>query len=162
MDGRALPGSFVRLFACVDGFKARVTTCTQIAGMQMSCAEFVSPDALLDLEFCSPQLDASLRLGAPVSWEMVLGDEHRNGILPLQLGHFYCLFSITMGLSPPAKHPLNGAHTFASFCKNLHLPLISFPSSALPGLPHKKITNIYNLIFLQNIFDWLKAQNKGK
>ncbi len=82
-----------RLFVCIDGFKSRVITCTQIARMQMSCAEFVSPDALLDLGFCSPRLDASSRLGAPVSWEMSLGDEHRNGILPLQLGHFYCLFS---------------------------------------------------------------------
>ncbi len=54
----------------------------------MSSSEFVSPEALLDLGFCSPRLDASLRLGAPVSWEMSLGDEHRNRTLPLQLGHF--------------------------------------------------------------------------
>ena len=61
---------------------------TLIAGMQMSSSEFVCPDALLDLGFCSPRLDASLQLGAPVSWEMSLGDEHRNRTLPLQLGHF--------------------------------------------------------------------------
>ena len=35
-----------------------------VAGKQMSCSEFVSPDALLDLGFCYPQLD-TLRLGAP-------------------------------------------------------------------------------------------------
>ncbi len=32
-------------------------------------------------------------IGAPVSWEMSLGDEHRNQTLPLQLGHFSWLFS---------------------------------------------------------------------
>ena len=81
----------------------------------MSSSEFVSPDALLDLEFYSPWLDASLRLGAPVSWEMSLGDEHRNRTLPLQLGHFSWLSFITTGLWLPANHPLNGAHTFAIF-----------------------------------------------
>ena len=83
--------------------------------MQMSSSEFVSPDALLDLGFCSPRLDASSWLGAPVSWEMSLGDEHRN--LPLQLGPFSWLSFVTTGLQPPANHPLNGAHTFAIFCK---------------------------------------------
>ncbi len=48
---------------------------TQIAGMQMSSSEFVSPDTLLDLGLRSPRLDTSLRLGAPVGWEMSLGDE---------------------------------------------------------------------------------------
>ncbi len=83
--------------------------------MQMSFSEFVSPDALLDLGFCSPQLDASSRLEAPVSWEMSLGDEHRNWTLPLQLGHFSWLSFIITSLRPPANHPLNGAHTFANF-----------------------------------------------
>ncbi len=81
----------------------------------MSSSEFVSPDALLDLGFCSPWLDASSRLGAPVSWEMSLGDEHRNRSLLLQLGHFSWLSFITTGLRPPANHPLNGARTFANF-----------------------------------------------
>ena len=61
----------------------------------MSCAEFVFSDALLDLGFCCPLLDTSSRLGAPVSWEMSLGDEHRNRTLPLQLGHFSWLSFIT-------------------------------------------------------------------
>ncbi len=94
----------------------------------MSSSEFVFPDALLDLGYCSPQLNTSSRLGAPVSWEMSLGDEHRNQTLPLQLGHFSWLSFITTGLWPPANHPLNGARTFAIFCKNLHSPLISFPN----------------------------------
>ncbi len=41
----------------------------------------VSPDALLDLGFCSQRLDASSRLGAPVGWEVSLGDEHMNRTL---------------------------------------------------------------------------------
>ncbi len=81
----------------------------------MSSSEFVSPDALLDLGFCSPWLDASLRLGAPVYWEMSLGDEHRNPTLPLQLGHFSWLSFINTGLWPPANHSVNGAHIFANF-----------------------------------------------
>ncbi len=73
----------------------------------MSSSEFVSPDALLDLESCSLQLDASSQLGAPVSWEMSLGDEHRNRTLLLQFGHFSWLFFITTGLWPPANYVLN-------------------------------------------------------
>ncbi len=76
----------------------------------MSCSEFVSssPDTLLDLGFCSPRLDASLRFGAPVSWEMSLGDE------PLQLRHFSWLSFVATGLWPPANHLLNRARSLAS------------------------------------------------
>ncbi len=81
-------------------------------GMQKSCSEFVSPDILLDLGFCSPRLDTLLQLGAPVSGEMSLGDEHRSWTLPLQLGHFSWLSFLTRGLWPPANHPLNGVLLF--------------------------------------------------
>ena len=79
--------------------------------MQMSGPEFVFPDSLLELGFCSPRLDTSSRLGAPVSLEMSLGDEHRRP----KLGHFLCLSFITTGLWPSGNHPFNGAHTFANF-----------------------------------------------
>ncbi len=94
---------FVCLFVCIDRFKSRVATFTH-------CSKFVSPDALLELGFCSPQLHTSLRLGAPDSWEMSLGDVHRNRTLPLQLGYFSWPSFITTGrgLGPPANHPLNG------------------------------------------------------
>ncbi len=43
----------------------------------------------------------------------------------MKFGHFSWLSFITMGLQPPANHPLNGADTFANFRKNLHSPLIN-------------------------------------
>ncbi len=74
----------------------------------MSSSEFVSPDTLLDLGFCSPRLDTLSRLEALVRWEMNLGDEHSNGTLPLQLGHFPWLPFITSDLWPPTNHLLDG------------------------------------------------------
>ncbi len=42
--------------------------------------------------------------GAPVIWEMSLGDEHRNRTLPLQLGHFsWPSFITTDGSSDTSK-----------------------------------------------------------
>ena len=108
---------------------------TKIAGMQMPSSEFESlyhwyhyyHDALLDLGFCSPRLDTSSWVGAPVSWEMSLGDKHRNRTLPLQLGHFSWLSFITTGLRPPANHPLKEARTFANFHKTSIRHQFHFP-----------------------------------
>ncbi len=85
--------SFARasLFVCIDRFKSMVTTFTYIAGMQMSCSEFVSPDAFLDL-----------------------GDVHRNWALPFAAWTLHGFF-INSDLWPPANHPLNGVRTFANF-----------------------------------------------
>ncbi len=113
---------FVCLFVCIDRFKLRVTTLTYIAGMQMPCTEFVSPDTLLDVGFCSPQLDTSLRLEAPVSWEMSLRDEHRNRTLLLQLGHFSWLFFQCHRSSATSKSSVEGALTFANLCKTSICP----------------------------------------
>ena len=78
----------------------------------MSCSEFVFSDTLLDLGFCSPQLDASSRLGAPVSCERSLGDEHRKRTLPLQLGRtLFMAFFLHHG----SLVTLNGAYTFSFF-----------------------------------------------
>ncbi len=113
---------FVCLFVFIYRFKSRVATFTEITGLQTSCSEFAPPDTLLDLRFCGPPFDASLRFGARFSWEMSLGDEHRNRTLPLQLGHISWLSSITTGLRPPANLLLNGARTFAN-------ETFSFPNS---------------------------------
>ncbi len=78
----------------------------------MSSSEFVSSDALLDLGFCSPRLDALLQLGVPVRWEMSLGDDHRNQTLPLQLGHFSWLSFTTTGLWSPAKSSVKRSLNF--------------------------------------------------
>ncbi len=45
---------FLKLFACllVFVFQVKGRIFFTNAGMQMSCSEFVSPDALLDLRFC--------------------------------------------------------------------------------------------------------------
>ncbi len=47
------------------------------------------------------------------AWEMSIG----TGSCLCSLDTFHGFLSITMGLRPPANHPLNGDHTFANFWK---------------------------------------------
>ena len=77
------------LFVCLYNIDQGHNFCINCWDANVLCAEFVSPDALLDLGFWSRWLETPSRLGAPVSWEMSLGDEHRNRTLQLQLGHTF-------------------------------------------------------------------------
>ncbi len=82
------------LFVCIDRFKSRVTTfhinCWDANVLFRVC---ISCDALLDLGFCNPRLDTSLRLGAPVSWEMSLGHSMRTGRCLCSLDTFHGFLS---------------------------------------------------------------------
>ncbi len=92
----------------------------------MSCSEFVSPDALLDLRFCSQQPDALPLLGAPVSWD--LGDELGRYAKELDLAFaawtLFMAFLCHHSFFTTSKSLFEWSpHCCYFFCKNLNSPL---------------------------------------
>ncbi len=84
-----------------------------------------------------------------------LGDEQRNQTLPLQLGHFSWLCSITTGLRPPANHPLNMEPALLLFFLKPapFAPPVWFPNSPFQTISGNKVFDLIAVSVLPGLLD---------